>query len=135
MILQVTGTLIWLIIIYILIFVFFLIFLTIFLKIGLAFVESENTEFGSVFATALICTIVMWLLIVLFNWFSKLFLWLVIAIIIGLILCWIIIAKRHEIGFGAAIVVTIIAVIAAVIIIILIILAIGFLIGFTLWVF
>jgi len=123
------------IILYILLFIFFLFFITIFLKVGLGFVESENVNFGSVFATAFLCTIIMWLVIVLFNWFLPGLLWLIIAILIGLMICWMIIAKRHDIGFGAAIVVTIIAIIAAVIIIIILIIIIGFLIGVVLWVF
>ena len=121
-----------LILLYVLLFIFFLIFITIFLKIGLGFVESDNVEFGQVFLTALLCTVIMWLLIFLFP---NTLMWLVIAILLGLLICWIIIAKRHDIGFGSAIFVTIVAVIAAVIIIIILIIVIGFLIGVAMWVF
>ena len=124
-----------LIILWILLFVFFLIFITLFLKIGLGFVDAEKREFGPAFITAFLCTIIMWLLIVLFSWYLPGLIWLIIAILIGLIICWLIIAKRHEIGFGSAIFVTIVAVIAAVIIIIILIIVIGFLIGVALWVF
>jgi len=135
MLLQISGAM-GLIILYILLFVFFLIFITLFLKIGLSFTDAENREFGQAFLTAFLCTLVMWAMIVLVRIFiSPSFLWLIIAILIGLIICWAIIAKRHDIGFGAAIFVTIIAVIAAVIIIIILILVISFLLGVVLWIF
>lgn len=124
-----------LIILYILLFIFFLIFITLFLKIGLSFVDADKTGFGQVFATAFLCTIVMWLVIVLFNWFLPGLLWFIIAILIGLLICWLIISKRHDIGYGSAIFVTIIAVIAAVVIIIILLIVIGFLIGVALWIF
>ncbi len=124
-----------LIVLYILLFIFFLIFITLFLKIGLGFVDADKREFGPAFITAFLCTIIMWLLIVLFSWYLPGLLWLIIAILIGLIICWLIIAKRHDIGFGSAIFVTIVAVIAAVIIIIILIIVIGFLLGVAMWVF
>ncbi len=124
-----------LIVLYILLFIFFLIFITLFLKIGLSFTSAENIGFGSVLPTAFLCTLAMWALIVLFNWFLPGLIWFIIAVLIGLIICWAIIAARHDIGYGAAIAVTIIAVIAAVVIIIILIIVIGFLIGFVLWVF
>jgi hypothetical protein len=136
MLFQILSGSVAIIILYILLFVFFLIFITLFLKIGLSFVDADKREFGQAFLTAFLCTLVMWALIVLVRIFiSSSFIWLIIAILIGLIICWAIIAKRHDIGFGSAIFVTIIAVIAAVIIIIILILVIGFLLGVALWVF
>ena len=126
------ASLLVLVILWVLIFIFFLIFITIFLKIGLGFVDSDKREFGQVFATALVCTVIMWLLI---FFLPNTLLWLVVAVLIGLLICWAIIAARHNIGFGSAILVTIIAVIAAVIIIIILIIIIGFLIGIVIWVF
>ena len=117
---------------WVLIFIFFLSFITIFLKIGLSFVDSENREFGQAFLTAFICTIIMWLLI---FFLPNTLLWLVIAILIGLLICWAVIAARHKIGFGSAILVTIIAVIAAVIIIIILVIVISTLINVVIWVF
>ena len=135
MLLQIGGGLA-LIILYILLFVFFLIFITLFLMIGLSFVDADKREFGQSFLTAFLCTIVIWALIVIVRTFiSHTFIWLIIAILIGLIICWVIIAKRHDIGFGSAIFVTIIAVIAAVVIIIILILVIGFLLGVVFWIF
>lgn len=126
------ANLIALAILWVLIFIFFLIFITIFLKIGLGFVDSDKREFGQVFATAFLCTLIMWLLI---FFLPNTFLWLVIAILIGLLICWAVIAARHKIGFGSAIFVTIIAVIAAVVIIIILIIVISTLIGIVIWVF
>jgi hypothetical protein len=84
------AALILLLIIFILV---FLVIFTLLLKIGLSVVYSKNNDFGSVFVTALICSLLM-------------------AIpCIGCILCWIVINSRHETGFLAAILVWIIAVI------------------------
>ncbi len=120
------------IILAVLLFIFLLLFITIFLKIGLGFVDADKREFGSVFVTSLICAIII---VILFIIIPSGIYWLIIAILVGLLICWAIIANRHDIGYGSAIVVTILAVIAAIIIIFLILFIIGSLIGFYLWAF
>ncbi len=99
----------------ILLLIFYLIFLliiTIFLKIALGMVDNaKHTEFGNVFITSLVITII-WLLL-------GIFLLPLTAFIVGLILMWIIISIRHDTGFATAIGVTVIALILYIIVIIL----------------
>ncbi|MHA1147226.1 MAG: hypothetical protein ACTSR8_03180 [Promethearchaeota archaeon] len=94
-------------ILWILLFLVFLFIVAIFLKIGLSMTDAEKTEFSSVFATALVITIffmILSLFIIGTYW------WLIL--LIALLLMWLIIAKRHEITFLKAILVTVIALIA-----------------------
>ena len=88
----------WFLVIYLII----LILMAIFLKLALSFFsKARHTEFGSVFLTSFIITI----------FFAIIFLFLGgwLAWIIALIITWIIIAARHNIGFLYAIIVTILA--------------------------
>ena len=94
-------------IIFILLFLIALFIIAIFLKIGLSMTDAEKTEFSSVFATALIITI---LFIIMAIFITGIYVWVVL--IIALFLMWIIIAKRHEISFLKAILVTVVALIA-----------------------
>ena len=85
--------------------VFYLIFLlvmAIFLKLALSFFsQARHTEFGQVFLTSFLITIT----------FALVFLFLggVLAWIIALILTWIIISARHNVGFLSAIIITVLA--------------------------
>ncbi|MFX1274167.1 MAG: hypothetical protein ACFFBP_00795 [Promethearchaeota archaeon] len=87
---------------------------TIFLKIALAIVGAKHTDFGEVFVTALVVTLLCSLLFI--YW------WLTI---ITLILVFYFIGKRHEIGFCMAIIVTILAIIIAFLVIFLLIIVLG----------
>ncbi|MHA1273391.1 MAG: hypothetical protein ACTSVV_05500 [Promethearchaeota archaeon] len=109
-------------ILWILLFLVFLVVISIFLKIGLSFTDAKKTEFSSVFATSLLITIVFIILtLFIIIW------WLVI--ILALLLMWLIIAKRHDITFIKAILVTVLALIAFIVIVWLI----GLIFGFTLF--
>ncbi len=88
----------WFLVIYLII----LLIMAIFLKLALSFFsKARHTEFGSVFLTSFIITI----------FFAIIFLFLEgwLAWIVALIITWIIIAARHNIGFLYAIIVTILA--------------------------
>jgi hypothetical protein len=99
----------------ILLIVFYLIFLlvmTIFFKLALGMVsKSRHTEFGTVFVSSLIITI-LWALFGIF--FSPL-----VALLLGLLFMWIIISTRHDTGFAAAIGVSVIALILFIIVVII----------------
>ncbi|KKN02091.1 hypothetical protein LCGC14_1121210 [marine sediment metagenome] len=104
--------------------VFYLIFLliiAIFLKIALGFFsKARHTNFGQVFITSFLITIAFALIFLFMGG------WL--ALIIAIILMWLIISFRHNIGFLAAIIVTILAFL----IYILVAIVIGLIIGTTL---
>ncbi len=88
----------WFLVIYLII----LVLMAIFLKLALSFFsKARHTEFGSVFLTSFIITL----------FFAIIFLFLggLVAWIVALIITWIIIAARHNIGFLYAIIVTILA--------------------------
>ncbi|MFX1258010.1 MAG: hypothetical protein ACFFAN_09130 [Promethearchaeota archaeon] len=118
-----TGTIILILIIW---FIIYLIIITIFLKIALHLFKAENTGFGSVFLTALICTILFAV------FFINIF-----CCCIGCILCWFVINARHKTGFGGAIVVSILALIIGFIItiIIIVIILMALNISFVFWPF
>jgi len=100
---------------WVLILFFILLFIvSIFLKIALALVKAKNTEIGIVFGTAFICAVIMIFFIIFFGVYTLLG---VILLIGGFILCFVIIASRHEISFGKAILVTILAIIIGVLIV------------------
>lgn len=104
--------------------VFYLIFLliiAIFLKIALGFFsKARHTNFGQVFITSFLITIAFALIFLFMGG------WL--ALIIAIILMWLIISFRHNIGFLAAIIVTVLAFL----IYILVAIVIGLIIGTTL---
>ncbi|MGB5912326.1 MAG: hypothetical protein WBH31_14125 [Promethearchaeia archaeon] len=88
----------WFLVIYLII----LVLMAIFLKLALSFFsKARHTEFGSVFLTSFVITI----------FFAIIFLFLSgwLAWIVALIITWIIIAARHNLGFLYAIIVTILA--------------------------
>lgn len=95
-------------------FLILLIIVSIFLKIALAIVKGENTELSAVFGTAFACCIIMIFFIIFFGLNSTIGIILLIA---GFILCFIIIAARHDISFLKAIIATILAIIIGVIIV------------------
>ena len=79
---------------------------TILLKIALSYVQSSYHEFGYIFITSVLCTLVGFIPC------------------IGCVLQWLIINYRHKTGIGRAIVIWILAIIIGLIIIFLIIAAI-----------
>ncbi len=87
---------------------------TIFLKIALGIVGAKHTDFGQVFVTALVITLLCSLFFI--HW--------LITIII-LILIFYFIAKRHDIGFCMAIIVAILAVVISILVIILLVIIFG----------
>lgn len=109
--------------------VFYLIFLlimAIFLKLALSFFsQARHTEFGQVFLTSFLITIT----------FALVFLFLggVLAWIIALILTWVIISARHNVGFLSAIIITVLAFLIYVLVVILIAAALG--VSILLWPF
>jgi hypothetical protein len=106
---------------WLLLYLIFLIVMAIFLKIALSFFSSaRHTEFGNVFLTSFVITIVYAL--------TFLFLSGIVAWIIVLIVAWLIISARHHTGFLGAIAVTIIAFLLYVLVAVLL----GLLIGVTL---
>jgi hypothetical protein len=113
---SIEGILWWL-----LFYLIFLIVMAIFLKIALSFFSSaRHTEFGSVFLTSFVITIIYML--------TFLFLSGIVAWIIVIIVAWLIISGRHHTGFIGAIAVTIIAFLLYVVVAILL----GLLLGITL---
>ncbi len=98
---QTFGTLegiMWFLIFYLI----FLIIMALFLKLALSFFsKARHTEFGQVFVTSFILTVIYAL--------TFLFLGGWLAWIIVLIAAWLIISGRHHTGFLGAIVVTVIA--------------------------
>ncbi len=97
-----------------LLFLILLIVVSIFLKIALAIVKGENTELSAVFGTAFACCIIMIFFIIFFGLSTVIGIILLIA---GFILCFIIIAARHDISFLKAIIATILAIIIGVLIV------------------
>jgi len=86
--------------------------MAIFLKIALSFFSSaRHTEFGSVFLTSFVITVIYAL--------TFLFLGTWVAWVIVLIVAWLLISARHNTGFFGAIVVTILAFILYIIVAIL----------------
>ena len=117
---QTFGTLeeiMWFLILYLI----FLIVMAIFLKIALSFFSSaRHTEFGSVFLTSFVITVIYALtFLFLSGW---------VAWVIVLIVAWLIISARHHTGLFGAIAVTIVAFILYVIVAFLL----GLLFGVTL---
>jgi len=103
---------------FLVIYIIFLVVMTLFLKLAIGlFKKSKNREFGKVFVSSFIITIV-YLIVFLFlgGW---------IAWIIVLVVSWIIISARHNTGFVAAIVITVIAFILFIVVVFLIGLLIG----------
>ncbi|MBN1802138.1 MAG: hypothetical protein JW891_11560 [Candidatus Lokiarchaeota archaeon] len=98
-----------------------LVITTIFLKIALAIVNAKHTDFGEVFLTAFVVTIL----------FSFVFIHWIIAIIM-LILIFYFIGKRHDIGFCMAIIVAILALVIALLVILAVFVTIGIIMGITL---
>lgn len=109
---------------FLLLYLIFLIVMAIFLKIALSFFSSaRHTEFGSVFLTSFVITVIYALTFLFISGW--------VAWIIVLIVAWLIISARHHTGFFGAILVTIIAFILYVIVAILL----GLLLGVTLIIF
>lgn len=99
----------WLLILYLIL----LLLMAIFLKIALSFFsKARHTDFGEVFLTSFLITIA----------FALVFLFLggLTAWIVALIITWIIISIRHNVGFLSAIVITVLAFIIYVIVAIII---------------
>ena len=106
---------------FLLLYLIFLIVVAIFLKIALSFFNgARHTEFGSVFATSFIITVIYAL--------TFLFLQGWVAWVIVLIVAWLLISARHHTGIFGAIGVTIVAFILYVIVAYLL----GLLLGVTL---
>ena len=97
---------------YLIFYLIFLIIMAIFLKLALSlFSSAKHTEFGQVFMTSFVITIIYALtFLFLSGW---------LAWIIVLIAAWLIISGRHHIGFLGAIVATVIAFILFIIVTIL----------------
>lgn len=83
---------------------------TIFLKIALGIVDAKHTDFGEVFLTAFVITLLSALLFI--HWLITL---------LSLLLIFFFIANRHDISFCMAIIVAILAIIIAYLVVILII--------------
>jgi hypothetical protein len=99
----------WLLLFYLI----FLLILSIFLKIALGFFsKARHTEFGQVFLTSFIITIIFALVFYFLGGWPA---WL-----IALILTWLLISLRHNTGFLNAIIVTVLAFLIYVLIVILI---------------
>ena len=108
---------IWFLILYLI----FLLVMAIFLKLALSlFSSSRQKEFGSVFLTAFVITVIYALTFLFLNGW--------VAWVIVLIVAWLIISARHHTGLFGAIAVTIVAFILYVIVAILL----GILLGVTL---
>ena len=106
---------------FLLLYLIFLIVMAIFLKIALSlFSGARHTEFGSVFLTSFIITVIYALtFLFLSGW---------VAWVIVLIVAWLLISARHHTGIFGAIAVTIVAFILYVVVSILL----GMLLGVTL---
>jgi hypothetical protein len=103
---------------WLLLYLIFLVIMAIFLKIALSFFSgARHTEFGNVFLTAFVITIIYAL--------TFLFLGGWVAWIIVLILAWLLISARHHTGFFGAIAVTIIAFVLYVLVAILLEILLG----------
>ena len=117
---QTFGTLediMWFLILYLI----FLIVMAIFLKIALSlFSSARHTEFGSLFLTSFVITVIYALTFLFLNGW--------VAWVIVLIVAWLLISARHHTGIFGAIAVTIVAFILYVIVAILL----GILLGVTL---
>ena len=88
----------WLLILYLIL----LLVMAIFLKIALGFFsKSRRTDFGQVFLTSFLITIAF---AIVFLFFGGLLAW-----IIALIITWIVISIRHNVGFLSAIIITVLA--------------------------
>ena len=100
MMFQTIEEIMWLLILYLI----FLVIMAIFLSIALGFVsKAKHTNFGQVFLTSFLITVAYALIFYFlgdWGWFT----W-----IVALLLAWLIIMVSHNIGFLAAIVVTILA--------------------------
>ena len=106
---------------FLILYLIFLLVMAIFLKLALSlFSSSRQKEFGSVFLTAFVITVIYALtFLFLSGW---------VAWVIVLIVAWLIISARHHTGLFGAIAVTIVAFILYVIVAILL----GILLGVTL---
>jgi len=98
---------------FLLFYLIFLLIMAIFLKIALSFFsKARHTEFGQVFLTSFLITITFALVFLfLGGWLA----WL-----IALILTWLIISARHNVGFLSAIIITVLAFLIYVLVVILI---------------
>ena len=111
MIFQSFEEIMWLLVFYLIV----LVILAIFLSIALSFFsKAKHTNFGNVFLTAFLITLVYALV---FYFWSGLDIW--IAWLIVLIITWILISVSHNVGFLSAIVITVIAFILYVLIVLL----------------
>ncbi len=97
---------------FLLLYLIFLIVMAIFLKIALSlFSSARHTEFGSVFLTSFVITVIYALtFLFLSGW---------VAWVIVLIVAWLLISARHNTGIFGAIAVTIVAFILYVIVAVL----------------
>ena len=99
----------WLLILYLIL----LLLMAIFLKIALSFFsKARHTDFGEVFLTSFLITIAFALVFLFFGGIT--------AWIIALIITWIIISIRHNVGFLSAIIITVLAFLIYVIVAIII---------------
>ena len=106
---------------FLLLYVIFLLVMAIFLKIALSFFSgARHREFGSVFLTSFLITVIYALTFLFLNG--------LVAWVIVLIVAWLLISARHNTGIFGAIGVTILAFILYVIVAILL----GILLGVTL---
>ena len=100
MIFQTIDEIMWLLILYLI----FLVIMAIFLSIALGFIsKAKHTNFGQVFLTSFLITVAFALIFYFlgdWGWFT----W-----IVALLLAWLIVMVSHNIGFLAAVVVTILA--------------------------
>jgi hypothetical protein len=95
------------------IYLIILVIMTVFLKIALGlFSRSKNTEFGRVFITSFLITIVLFV----FNYLLP----GILGLIIALIITWLIISGMHSTGFGYAIAISVIAFILYIIVLVII---------------
>ncbi|MFX1570963.1 MAG: hypothetical protein ACFFCV_21700 [Promethearchaeota archaeon] len=101
----------WLLVIYLIV----LLIMAIFLSIALSFFsKAQHTNFGNVFLTAFLITIVYAVVFYFLEGSLALVGWLIV-----LILTWIIISVSHNVGFLSAIVITVLAFLLYVLVVLL----------------
>jgi len=111
MIFQSFEEIMWLLVFYLIV----LLIMAIFLKIALSFFsKAQHTNFGNVFLTAFLITIVYALV---FYFLEGSLAW--VGWLIVLILTWIIISVSHNVGFLSAIVITVLAFLLYVLVVLL----------------
>ncbi|MFX0081207.1 MAG: hypothetical protein ACFE94_05585 [Candidatus Hodarchaeota archaeon] len=98
---------------FLLLYLILLLVMAIFLKIALGFFsKASHTDFGQVFFTSFLITIAFAIVFLFFGG--------IVAWIIALVITWIIISFRHNVGFLSAIVITVLAFLIYVIVAIII---------------